>query len=96
MPRISVLISVVAYGHHVAWWQWVGVFCVYGGLALNVRARYAAARARSLETRERDRGGGDGDEARGFLTPPPAAEKESEMQSFLGSPGGRRIERTTR
>lgn len=36
----SVLISVYIYGHRIAWWQWIGVFCVYGGLALNVWTRY--------------------------------------------------------
>ncbi|CAM9674799.1 unnamed protein product [Scytosiphon promiscuus] len=36
----SVLISVYIYGHRVAWWQWVGVFSVYGGLALSVWTRY--------------------------------------------------------
>ncbi|CAN0466509.1 unnamed protein product, partial [Hapterophycus canaliculatus] len=36
----SVLISVYIYGHRVAWWQWLGVFSVYGGLALSVWARY--------------------------------------------------------
>ncbi|CAM9096602.1 unnamed protein product [Pylaiella littoralis] len=36
----SVLISVYIYGHHIAWYQWIGVFSVYGGLALNVWTRY--------------------------------------------------------
>lgn len=42
-PKItpdSVLISVYIYGHHIAWYQWIGVFSVYGGLALNVWTRY--------------------------------------------------------
>lgn len=28
------------YGHHIAWYQWIGVISVYGGLALNVWTRY--------------------------------------------------------
>ncbi len=38
----SILISVVVFGHSVVWWQWVGVLCVFGGLSLSVRAKYAA------------------------------------------------------
>lgn len=40
-PTSSILISVVVFGHSVAWWQWIGVFCVFGGLSLSVRAKYA-------------------------------------------------------
>ncbi|CAM9639928.1 unnamed protein product [Ectocarpus fasciculatus] len=36
----SVLVSVYIYGHRLALRQWVGVFCVYGGLALSVWTRY--------------------------------------------------------
>ena len=38
----SILISVVVFGHTVAWWQWIGILCVFGGLSLSVRAKYAA------------------------------------------------------
>ncbi|CAN0049523.1 unnamed protein product, partial [Hapterophycus canaliculatus] len=38
----SLLISVVVFGHSVAWWQWIGVLGVFGGLGLSVRAKYAA------------------------------------------------------
>lgn len=37
----SILISVVAFGHSVVWWQWVGVACVFGGLSLSVQAKYS-------------------------------------------------------
>lgn len=43
-PTSSILISVVAFGHSVAWWQWIGIFFVFGGLSLSVRAKYAMKR----------------------------------------------------
>lgn len=42
MEHPSILISVVVFGHSVAWWQWIGVLCVFGGLSLSVRAKYDA------------------------------------------------------
>lgn len=45
----SLLISVVVFGHSVAWWQWIGVVCVFGGLGLSVRAKYDAKKG-SVET----------------------------------------------
>ncbi|CAN0586785.1 unnamed protein product, partial [Laminaria digitata] len=43
------LISVVVFGHSVAWWQWVGVLCVFGGLSMSVQAKYAAKKG-AVET----------------------------------------------
>lgn len=42
----SILISVVVFGHSVAWWQWIGIVCVFSGLSLSVRAKYAAKKGR--------------------------------------------------
>ncbi|CAN0356202.1 unnamed protein product, partial [Laminaria digitata] len=54
----SILISVVVFGHSVAWWQWVGVLCVFGGLSMSVQAKYAAKKG-AVET-QMDNGAGNG------------------------------------
>lgn len=53
------MISVVVFGHSVVWWQWVGVLCVFGGLTLSVRAKYAAKKG-SVETLVGTKGAGTG------------------------------------
>ncbi|CAM9148796.1 unnamed protein product [Choristocarpus tenellus] len=42
----SILVSVVVFGHVVAWWQWIGVFCVFGGLSMSVALKYKASQGK--------------------------------------------------
>lgn len=59
----SILISVVAFGHSVAWWQWIGILCVFGGLSLSVRAKYAAKKGGVETSVKAGVGAGAGDVA---------------------------------
>jgi len=36
----TILISIAIFKHHMRWWQWIGIFSVFGGLMVNVYGKY--------------------------------------------------------
>ncbi|CAM9426305.1 unnamed protein product [Ascophyllum nodosum] len=89
----SILISVAVHGHRVTWWKWIGIFCVYGGLALNVWERQAAKRRRRkrgksrVEARDREEAGG----AKAFNSTEASLPLDASLNTVPGSENSRAI-----